>query len=120
MNRYYSYRNVREKLEQVQGPDTGDLWTGMKAILDREMPEKEERKPIYGWFLTPRGLMSAAVTAGIIIITFMMQYGSSPEIDPATGKIKVPAKTPSVNNPVSESNSVAGKKTNLSTTKDPA
>jgi hypothetical protein len=110
MNRYQPYRSIREKLEQANGTDTDALWSDMKAVLDREMPEKD-RKGFLWWKNHLKTLITAGSIIAICICFFMLNHATKPEFDPVTGKIKVPVQNPSAQGPLLQRNSSQGART---------
>jgi hypothetical protein len=67
MNKRHPYNHIIVgKLEQLPGVDADHLWNDMHAILDKEMPQKKERRRFIGWFLTGKGILLLAVVSVII------------------------------------------------------
>src|ERR1043165_1170258 len=67
MNKHHPYNNIIErKLEQLPGVDADHLWNDMHAILDKNMPQKKERRRFVWWFSTDRGLL---IMSAILFIT---------------------------------------------------
>ncbi|HEX6848995.1 MAG TPA: hypothetical protein VF144_18555 [Chitinophagaceae bacterium] len=57
MNKHHSYKNIIEgKLAQLPPANADLLWDDMHAILDKEMPQKKERRRFLAWFLSGKGL----------------------------------------------------------------
>ena len=68
MNKHHSYKNIIEsKLEQLPAADADLLWNDMHSILDKEMPQKKERRRFIIWFLSDKGLL--LLTIGLLAIT---------------------------------------------------
>jgi hypothetical protein len=62
--RRYPYNDVVEKkLEQLPAVDADQLWSGMHAILDKKMPQEEERRRFIGWFLSTKGFLLLAMVS---------------------------------------------------------
>lgn len=51
---------IEDKLGHLPGADADRLWEGMHALLDKEMPQKEDRRRILGWMRTSKGFMMLA------------------------------------------------------------
>jgi hypothetical protein len=57
MNKRHPYNSIIEsKLEQLPVANADRLWNDMHEILDKEMPEKKERRRFIFWFLNGNGL----------------------------------------------------------------
>ena len=68
MNKHHRYKNIIErKLEQLPAADADLLWNDMHSILDKEMPQKKERRRFIVWFLSNKGLL--LLTIGLFVIT---------------------------------------------------
>jgi len=68
MNKHHPYKNLIErKLEQLPAADADLLWNDMHSILDKEMPQKKERRRFILWFHTSNGLLLLAI--GLLVIT---------------------------------------------------
>jgi len=68
MNKHHPYKNIIEsKLEQLPAADADLLWNDMHSILDKEMPQKKERRRFIIWFLSDKGLL--LLTIGLLVIT---------------------------------------------------
>ena len=64
MKANHTYENIiKNKLDQVNGPDSDIMWGGMKSILDLHMPQKKKKKIIGWWFFEGNGMY-----AGIAIL----------------------------------------------------
>jgi hypothetical protein len=76
MNKHHSYRDIVEsKLAQLPTADADLLWNDMHAILDKEMPQKKERRRFIAWFLSGKGLVM--MSFGSLIITSAALFFSS-------------------------------------------
>lgn len=68
MNKHHPYKNIIErKLEQLPAADADNLWNDMHSILDKEMPQKKERRRFIIWFVSNKGLL--LLTIGLFVIT---------------------------------------------------
>jgi cytoskeletal protein RodZ len=73
MEKHYPYKRIIEdKLEQLPGADVNQLWEGMHAILDEKMPQKKDKRRVFGWVLTSKGmfLLAAASFVPLCYIAF--------------------------------------------------
>jgi len=59
---------IERKLEQLPSLDAEFLWNDMHSILDKEMPQKKERRPFIAWLLTGKSLFLLSI-ASIIMVT---------------------------------------------------
>jgi hypothetical protein len=60
---------IKNKLDQLNGPDSDIMWGDMKGILDVHMPQKKKRKIIGWWFFDGKGLylsIAILITLGTI------------------------------------------------------
>jgi hypothetical protein len=81
MEKHYPYNKiVEDKLEQLPGADVDQLWEGMHAILDKKMPQKKDKRRVFGWVLTSKGmiLLAAAAFAPLCYIAFTALGTSKP------------------------------------------
>ena len=87
MNKRHHRRNIIEsKLEQLPAPDIDFLWNDMHSILDKNLPQKKEkRRFIVWWFLSGKGLL--LLTIGALIITGSFLFHLSTKESP-TGIVK--------------------------------
>jgi hypothetical protein len=68
MNKHHPYKNIIErKLEQLPAADADNLWNDMHSILDKEMPQRKERRRFIVWFVSNKGLL--LLTIGLFVIT---------------------------------------------------
>src|SRR6185369_10244102 len=68
MNKHHPYKNIIErKLEQLPAADADNLWNDMHSILDKEMPQRKERRRFIVWFVSNKGLL--LLTVGLFVIT---------------------------------------------------
>src|SRR6185295_4201308 len=67
MNKHHPYKNIIEsKLEQLPAADADLLWNDMHSILDKNMPQKKERRPFILWFLSSNSFL--LLTIGLFVI----------------------------------------------------
>jgi hypothetical protein len=59
---------IERKLEQLPSGDADFLWNDMHSILDKEMPQKKERRRFIAWLLTGKCLFLLSI-ASIISVT---------------------------------------------------
>ena len=79
MNKRHPYNNIVEgKLRQLPGADADHLWKDMHAILDKNMPQKKERRRVIAWLFNDKGLLFLA-TASIIIAVSSLFFLSPKE-----------------------------------------
>jgi len=68
MNKRHPQNNIIErKLEQLPAADVDLLWNDMHTILDKKMPQKEERRRFAWWVFSDKGLL--LMTIGLFIMT---------------------------------------------------
>jgi hypothetical protein len=66
MNKHHTYKNIIErKLEQLPAADAELLWNDMHSILEKEMPQKKERRRYIIWFLSTNGVL--LLTIGLFV-----------------------------------------------------
>jgi hypothetical protein len=73
MEKHYPYNRIMEdKLEQLPNADVNQLWEGMHAILDEKMPQKKDKRRVFGWVFTSKGmfLLAAASIVPVCYIAF--------------------------------------------------
>lgn len=76
MNKHHSNSNIIErKLGQLPAADADLLWNDMHLILDRNMPQKKERRRFIGWFLSGKGLFlltfaSLFITSSVLFLLY--------------------------------------------------
>jgi hypothetical protein len=89
MNKHHPYDNIIEKkLEQMPEADADLLWNDMHSILDKKMPQKEERRPFILWFFS-NGLL-LLIIALVIMTGYLFFFLSTKESSIATNK-KLPS-----------------------------
>jgi len=75
MNKRHPYNNIIErKLEQLPGADAAHLWNDMHAILDKNMPQKKEKRRIVAWLFNDKGLLfltTASIIAAMSSLFFL-------------------------------------------------
>jgi hypothetical protein len=54
---------IKEKLEQLQGPDTDLLWADMKMTLDEKMPEEKKKRRLLFWLILLLALVAGSFLA---------------------------------------------------------
>src|SRR5690242_15291198 len=57
MNKHPYNNKVERKPDQLPPADVDHLWRDMYVILDKEMPQKKERRRFFAWFLSTEGLV---------------------------------------------------------------
>jgi len=71
MNKHHPHKNIIEsKLEQLPAADADLLWNDMHSILDKEMPQKKERRRFIVWLFRSKGLL-------LLTVVFLTIIGSS-------------------------------------------
>jgi hypothetical protein len=89
MNKHHPYNHLIErKLEQLPVADADELWNDMHMILDKEMPQKKERRRFIGWFLSLKGLL--LLTVVLLIVTGSSLFYSSRKENSAITIKKLP------------------------------
>jgi hypothetical protein len=90
MNKHHPYTNLIErKLEQLPTADADLLWNDMHSILDKEMPQKKERRRFILWFLSSKGFL--LLTAGLFVITASSLFFLSTKESSAVSIKKLPS-----------------------------
>jgi len=90
MNKHHPYTNLIErKLEQLPTADADLLWNDMHSILDKEMPQKKERRRFILWFLTNKSFL--LMTGGLFIITVSSLFFLSTKESSAVTIKKLPS-----------------------------
>ena len=58
MYNHHSYNDLIEsKLSQLPQADASELWGGMQAILDKNMPEEKRKQRYFLWLFNRKGLV---------------------------------------------------------------
>src|SRR6185436_13959670 len=84
MNKHHPHSNIIEKkLEQLPIADSDQLWNDMHQILDKEMPQKKERRRFIRWFFGGNGFLLLSVSL-IIISSSSIFFLSEKENSPVT------------------------------------
>src|SRR6187549_2682199 len=90
MNKQHPYKNIIErKLEQLPAADADTLWNDMHSILDKEMPQKKERRRFIIWFVSNNGLLF--LTIGLFLIAGSSLFFLSTKENSAVTIKKVPS-----------------------------
>jgi len=68
---------IERKLQQLPSVDADFLWNDMHSILDKEMPQKKERRGFIAWLFTGKSLFLLSIASIITVTGISLFYLSS-------------------------------------------
>jgi hypothetical protein len=104
MYKHHSYNNlVEKKLTQLPAPDAEGLWSGMEAILDKQLPQKKRKPRLIGWLFAHKAWVLATLFVGAAAASTLVYLPGddnpavvhTPAVAAATKKAATPVRLPS-------------------------
>ena len=90
MDKQYPYNPLIEsKLEHLPGADVSQLWGNMQAILDKEMPQKEERPRFFAWLFSSKSLLMVGIASLLAVCGLALVHFTSKTSTPAFTKASI-------------------------------
>jgi hypothetical protein len=80
MYNHHSYNDLIEsKLSQLPQADASELWGGMQAILDKNMPEEKRKQRYFLWLFNRKGLvlMSTFMISALTVLALVYSWSNS-------------------------------------------
>src|SRR4030095_11058733 len=68
---------IERKLQQLPSVDADFLWNDMHSILDKEMPQKKERRRFIAWLFTGKSLFLISIVSMITVTGVSLFYLSN-------------------------------------------
>ena len=85
MYNHHSYNDLIEsKLSQLPQADASELWGGMQAILDKNMPEEKRKQRYFLWLFNRKGLvlMSTFLISALTVLALVYSWSDSSSNQP--------------------------------------
>ena len=93
MYKHHSYNNlVEKKLTQLPAPDAEGLWSGMEAILDKQLPQKKRRPCLLGWLFAHKAWLVASLFVGAAAASTLVYWPGADSPVAQRTPVTVPAK----------------------------
>ena len=111
MYNHHSYNDLIEsKLSQLPQADASELWGGMQAILDKNMPEEKRKQRYFLWLFNRKGLvlMSTFLISALTVMALVYSWSNSSSNQSGISGSPSAENETAISKTIRESNNVPG------------
>jgi hypothetical protein len=111
MYNHHSYNDLIEsKLSQLPQADASELWGGMQAILDKNMPEEKRKQRYFLWLFNRKGLvlMSTFLISALTVMALVYSLSNSSSDQSGISGSPSAENATAISKTIQESNNVPG------------